>query len=193
MGDVQQFSIFKDCLARRILSRPDYTSESSDGDLDDFVTFLATESWSTLPQSIRELTYETKDSISEIDALALDSTPISFTDTLTAYGLSEDTESALLFLKRTIEAYVSDASAPPPVWSSTRTTECEVLKRKWHPQSMLNSVAWICRPCHNVVHSVARGEDLAQNYYTVELLLAREDIQKWRRYAAKQRYGVRRG
>ncbi|KAF4588059.1 hypothetical protein EYR38_010020 [Pleurotus pulmonarius] len=214
MGDVQQFGIFKDCLARRILSRPDYTSESSDGDLDDFVTFLAAESWSTLPQSIRELTYETKDSIPEIDALALGSTPISFTDTLTAYGLSEDTESALLFLKRTIEAYVSDASAPPPVWSSTRTTECEicerqvpltyhhliprsthakVLKRKWHPQSMLNSVAWICRPCHNVVHSVARGEDLAQNYYTVELLLAREDIQKWRRYAAKQRYGVRRG
>jgi len=27
----------------------------------------------------------------------------------------------------------------------------------------------------------------------VDLLLEREDIQKWRKYAAKQRYGVKRG
>ena len=62
---------------------------------------------------------------------------------------------------------VVDESVPPPGgWKSTRTTECEicirvvpltyhhliprsthqkVLKRKWHPETRLNSVAWLCR------------------------------------------------
>jgi hypothetical protein len=36
-------------------------------------------------------------------------------------------------------------------------------------------------------------ETLARSYYTVSLLLEREDVQKWRKYAGKQRWGVRRG
>ena len=40
---------------------------------------------------------------------------------------------------------------------------------------------------------MASNETLAREFYTVELLLAREDIQKWRKYAAKQRFGVKRG
>jgi len=43
------------------------------------------------------------------------------------------------------------------------------------------------------VHRVASNEELAKEYFTVERLLGREDIQKWRKYAAKQRYGVKRG
>ena len=52
------------------------------------------------------------------------------------------------------------------MWSKTRTTECEICerevpltyhhliprevhdkvrKKKWHPEAMLNSVAWLCR------------------------------------------------
>lgn len=49
------------------------------------------------------------------------------------------------------------------------------------------------RPCHTMVHGVAANEELARNFYTMDLLLAREDVQKWRRYAAKQRFGIRRG
>lgn len=49
------------------------------------------------------------------------------------------------------------------------------------------------RPCHSMVHSVARTEELAKEFYTVDLLLAREDVVKWKNYAAKQRFGVRRG
>jgi hypothetical protein len=48
------------------------------------------------------------------------------------------------------------------------------------------------RQCHTAVHNVATNEELAQHYYTVELLLQREDIQKWGRYASKQRFGIRR-
>lgn len=46
-------------------------------------------------------------------------------------------------------------------------------------------------PCHTMVHRVASTEKLAREFYTVELLLGREDIQKWKKYAAKQRHGVR--
>lgn len=110
---------------------------------------------------------------------------------------------------------IVDESAPPPSgWKSTRTEECEicnrvvpltyhhliprsthqkVLKRKWHPESRLNAVAWLCRPCHSAVHKSASNEDLAREYYTVELLMQTESIQRWAAYASRQRWGVRRG
>lgn len=47
------------------------------------------------------------------------------------------------------------------------------------------------RHCHSTVHHVATNDELARNFYTVELLLQREDIQKWKGYAAKQRFGFR--
>ncbi|PUU77013.1 hypothetical protein B9Z19DRAFT_1087181 [Tuber borchii] len=56
---------------------------------------------------------------------------------------------------------------------------------------MINSVAWLCRPCHSTVHRCAPNEVLAREYYTVALLLEREDIQRWRAYASKQRVGGR--
>ncbi|KAI0820858.1 hypothetical protein BC628DRAFT_1412835 [Trametes gibbosa] len=215
-----QFSAFKDCLARRILADPGISDPSrSDTQnetdaLDDFAAYLACETWPALPPSLREATYETRDAVPDIDELALDNVPATFADTLVSCGLSDDEESAAAFLRRTLRDFVVDACAPPPVWSRTRTTECEIcerevpltyhhliprevhnkaLRKKWHPEAMLNSVAWLCRPCHSAVHGVATNEVLAREYYTIELLLAREDIQKWRKYASKQRFGVRRG
>lgn len=228
-----QFSVFKDALARRFISKPGFSDESSDpAELDDFTLYLADEVWPTLPESLREATYYTRDSVPSVDDLVLDTTPPTFADTLTSCGLCEDSESAITFLRKVLEDFVSEVCAPPPVWSKTRTTECEicerevpltyhhlipremharVLKKKWHPEEMLNSVAWLCRyasqvsctpmpacqyshrPCHSTVHRVASNEDLARNWHTVESLLAREDIQRWRAYASKQRFGVRRG
>ena len=49
----------------------------------------------------------------------------------------------------------------------------------------------LVRQCHSAVHHIASNEDLARYFHTVELLLEREDIQKWRNYASKQRFGVR--
>ncbi|KAG8813238.1 hypothetical protein FRC19_002536 [Serendipita sp. 401] len=107
------------------------------------------------------------------------------------------------------------ANLPPAAgWKSTRTDLCEicgrdvpltyhhliprsthdkVLKRKWHPPEMLNVVAWLCRPCHSAVHKSAPNEVLAQHYYSVELLMQRESMQRWADYASRQRWGVRRG
>ncbi|KAH8103401.1 hypothetical protein BXZ70DRAFT_728133 [Cristinia sonorae] len=218
-----QFSLFKDCFAKRLISRGGILEASSTDeteDLDDFTLYLSSEIWPTLPKIVREATHETRD-----DVPAPDSTPSftietivsqapAFTDTLASCGVPDAADVAVRLLSKVLEDYIAEACAPPPVWSRTRTTECEicerevpltyhhliprevhakVLKKKWHPESMLNSVAWLCRPCHSAVHHVASNEDLAKSLYTVELLLEREDIQRWRRYAAKQRFGVRRG
>ncbi|EIW53088.1 uncharacterized protein TRAVEDRAFT_40562 [Trametes versicolor FP-101664 SS1] len=222
MDSSLQFSTYKDCLARRVLAEPDinaptqpdsHTQDEADA-LDDFSEYLARETWSALPQRLRDATYEVRETVPDVDDVDLDNIPTAFADTLISCGISDDADAAAAFLRRALKDYVAEACAPPPMWSKTRTTECEicerevpltyhhliprevhnkVLKKKWHPEAMLNSVAWLCRPCHTAVHHVATNEVLAKEFYTVELLLAREDIQKWRRYAAKQRFGVRRG
>ncbi|KAG6916841.1 hypothetical protein DXG01_005140 [Tephrocybe rancida] len=211
-----QFSLFKDCIAKRVLSHPETLRQTQDSsELDDFSSYLASEAWPTLPDTIRTAAYETREVVpNDVDDVPIDNTSVSFTDTLISYGFASDHDDTLKFLRKVLADYVADACAPPPVWSSTRTEECEicdrqvpltyhhliprsthtkVLKKKWHPENMLNSVAWLCRPCHNVVHHIATNEELAREFFTVELLLKREEITKWRNYASKQRFGVRRG
>ncbi|KAI0086842.1 hypothetical protein BDY19DRAFT_986432 [Irpex rosettiformis] len=215
------FTLFKDSLAHRILSLPDFTNTSNvnddpDDSLDDFISYLASEAWSIIPDRLKTLTapstseqredvvltYLDSDNFTQI----LDSTPTSFIDTLTSLRISSlDSDDDIRdFLHRVTSDYVSTALTPVPLvpWSKTRTAECEICeremhdkvkKRGWHPLEMLNSVAWLCRPCHSSVHRAATNEELAREYYTVEKLLEREDIQKWRAYAAKQRFGMRRG
>ncbi|KAI0072488.1 hypothetical protein K474DRAFT_1667784 [Panus rudis PR-1116 ss-1] len=210
-----QFSLFKDALAKRLIARsnaPNSTDAASD--LDDFTAYLASEVWPSLPREVRGATYENREKVPTAEDVFLDNVPPSFVDTMVSCGFTEDSEHTIGFLRKVLEDYIPDAIAPPPVWSKTRTKECEicerevpltyhhliprevhtkVLKKKWHPEHMLNSVAWLCRPCHSAVHSVASNEELAKDFYTVDLLLEREDIQRWRKYASKQRWGVRRG
>ncbi|KAF8710129.1 hypothetical protein AX14_013426 [Amanita brunnescens Koide BX004] len=223
--EASQYHIFNHCLARILLSRLDVVNNSQDpntsqdhtgqeSDLDDFSSYLSSESWPSLPPSLQTATYESRDAVPDPDVLPLDSIPPSFFDTMAAYGITSDTDESMSFIRHVLRDFVQEACAPPPVWSSTRTTECEICerevpltyhhliprsthekarKRKWHPESMLDSVAWLCRPCHTTVHHVARNDDLAQNYYTIDLLLQREDIRRWRNYASRKRFGVRRG
>ena len=89
-------------------------------------------------------------------------------------------------------SYISAATAPPPLWSTTRPSACElcgrdwipltyhhlipksthdkVRKRGWHSEEMLGSVAWLCRACHSFVHGLRGNEELARGFYTVELI-----------------------
>ncbi|KAJ7128697.1 hypothetical protein C8R44DRAFT_616091 [Mycena epipterygia] len=221
LSESPQFLILQDSLARRLLSCPELQNPSlepaaaTEPELDDFSSYLAHEVWPTLPALFLEASYETRSNIpDDIESISLDSTPVSFIDTLVSYGLASDFEECQTFLRKVLADYVTYACAPPPVWSSTRAKECEIcereipltyhhliprsthakaVKKKWHPTSMLNSVAWLCRPCHTMVHHVATNEELAQRYYSVSLLLEREDIQRWGKYASKQRFGIRRG
>ena len=116
-------------------------------------------------------------------------------DSLTSYALLPPAPDALdlhHFFTPVFSAYITSATAPPPIWSSTRTSACElcqrdwipltyhhlipkstherVLKRGWHSEEMLGSVAWLCRACHSFVHRLVGNEELAKNFYTVDLI-----------------------
>ena len=57
-SNATQFNTFKDALARRIISRPGFDDESNDpGELDDFASYLASEAWPALPDTLRSATY----------------------------------------------------------------------------------------------------------------------------------------
>ena len=161
----EQFATFKDCLARRfIVQSTTGTDETSD--LDDFISYLADEVWPFLPAVLCEASYDTRDKLPDADTISLDNIPTSFVDTLVSYRLSSDNDAAVEVLRRTVDDYIAQTSAPPPPWGTTRTEICElceraipltyhhliprsthtkVLKSKWHPEGMLNSVAWLCR------------------------------------------------
>jgi hypothetical protein len=168
-----QFYNFKECLARRILSlpnfKPDVESSADDDDdgLDDFTLYLASEVWPVFPPSVQVASYEMRELVPDPSAISNEvDIPASFTDTLVSYGISCDIDNAHAFLRATLADYVSEACAPPPVWKSTRREECEicerkipltyhhliprsthdkVLKRGWHTKSSINAVAWLCR------------------------------------------------
>jgi hypothetical protein len=231
--DTLQFYNFKECLARRILTSPEYDVSMTSEDatqLDEFTLYLASEVWPVLPVAIRDASRETREEVPDISSLDLDTIPIptSFADTLVSYGITSDWDSALLFLRKSLKDYLRVACAPMAPWKSTRTKECEicerdvpltyhhliprsthekVLRKGWHDKSMINSVAWLCRyvsfdsgntvsdrqrrQCHSTVHHVTTNEDLAMHYYTVELLLQRDDIIKWKSYASRQQFRTR--
>ncbi|KAI0736595.1 hypothetical protein C8Q72DRAFT_800633 [Fomitopsis betulina] len=205
--DTAQYAVFNQCLARRFLSQPgilDCSPMDNSSSLDDFTSYLASEAWPTLPPSIRSASYDHRAEAPDLDTLSLETIPTAFVDTLVSCGIADDADDVMAFLRKVLGDYMEDVTAPPPVWSKTRTSECEIcerevpvhtkaLKKKWHTEGMLNSVAWLCRPCHSTVHRVASNEELAKEFYTVERLVEREDIQKWRKYISKQRWGVRRG
>ncbi|OAX41791.1 hypothetical protein K503DRAFT_833997, partial [Rhizopogon vinicolor AM-OR11-026] len=113
----------------------------------------------------------------------LDALPGTVNGTLAAYGLTTDLGSSQRFIRNILSDFISEACAPPPTWSSTRTKECEIcerevpltyhhlipqsthakmLKKKIYSETMVGSVAWLCRPCHSALHHVASNDELAR-------------------------------
>lgn len=140
----------------------------------------------------------------------LASVPISVPESLSTYELLAPGTSFPPLFTSALSDFITSATAPPPVWSSTRSSECEicgrdwvplsyhhlipkstherVLKRKWHDEWMLNCGAWLCRACHSFVHQCESNEILAKDYYTVERLLERDDVQHWAKWVRRVRW-----
>lgn len=136
--------------------------------------------------------------------------PPSVTDTLTVYGLLPSSSDIPEFLSPILTEYITSVTTGPPAWASTRTEACEicerdwiplsyhhliprgvhakVIKKGWHDEWMLNSVAWLCRACHSFVHRMESNEVLAREYFTVERILEREDVQDWARWVSRVRW-----
>ncbi|RXW18832.1 hypothetical protein EST38_g7033 [Candolleomyces aberdarensis] len=160
-----QYSLFKDSVASQLFKDPEFKTAADE--LDEFASYLAAEAWPIVPERYQSATFEERNSVEDgVHSISLDAISPSFVDTLISYGQAEDTDDAVKFLRKALESYIEQATAPPPIWGSTRTKECEicerdvpltyhhlipksthakVLKKGWHPESMLNKVAWLCR------------------------------------------------
>lgn len=135
-------------------------------------------------------------------------------DTLLAYRLIQPPTSDLpSFFTPILTSYITATTTPPPNPSSTWASACEicdrdwigltyhhlipravhakVLKRGWHPEAKLNDVAWLCRACHSFVHRMAGNEELAREWWSVERILEREDVQRWRGWVGGVRWKKR--
>lgn len=169
--------------------------------------YLSSLIFPSLPTSLRTLSYPLfRDTPSLRDAYTtplsaststhlLSTIPPDALDSLESYALlpsPSDTHDAHNLLTPVLTAYCTAVTLPPPIWTTTRTTECElcerdwvpltyhhlipkstherVRKRGWHDEQALNSVAWLCRACHSFVHRLASNEGLARGFYTVELI-----------------------
>jgi hypothetical protein len=132
-------------------------------------------------------------------------------DSLATYAIIEPPKSDIQsFMAGVLFAFVSAVTIPPPKWVDTKTSACEicerdwvpmtyhhliprqihskVLKRGWHEEQQLNSVAWLCRACHSFVHRMASNEELAREWYTVDRICEREDVQKWAQWVRRVRW-----
>ncbi|PYI18714.1 hypothetical protein BO99DRAFT_385913 [Aspergillus violaceofuscus CBS 115571] len=147
--------------------------------------------------------------------------PASVHDTLTTYALLADTpvqdgadaDALATFFTPILTEYIGAVTRPPPVWATTRTDSCEIcgrdwiplsyhhliprsvhaktLKKGWHPEWMLNSVAWLCRACHSFVHRMAGNEELAREWFTVDRICEREDVRVWAAWVGRVRWKAR--
>ena len=67
----------------------------------------------------------------------------------------------------------------------------KVLKKGWHPEWELGRVAWLCRACHSFVHGLAGNEELARKWFSVELLMGRDDVRRWAAWVGSVRWKAR--
>ncbi|KAL2855064.1 hypothetical protein BJX68DRAFT_264212 [Aspergillus pseudodeflectus] len=196
--------------------------EENPEELADFIDFIASEIFSTLPEPLQTLSYSAiqhSPALAETYSLPLTPShleslsnplPTSIADTLTTYT---PTLEAPDLLARALTEYIPGVTRPPPVWANTRKSACEicerdwiplsyhhliprgvhekVIKKGWHDEWMLNSVAWLCRACHSFVHRMASNEELAREWYTVGRILEREDVRDWARWVGRVRWKAR--
>ena len=136
--------------------------------------------------------------------------PPDVTESLSTYGLLPPGTSFPPLFAAALTQYIETVAAPPPVWANTRASACEicerdwvrltyhhlipkqvhdkVLKRKWHEPWRLNSVAWLCRACHDFVHRIASNEELARELWSVDRLMARDDVRAWAAWVGRIRW-----
>ncbi|KAH7322881.1 hypothetical protein B0I35DRAFT_189720 [Stachybotrys elegans] len=114
-------------------------------ELADFVDYLASEIFESLPEDLQNLDYrlwrESEDLQSRFslpltpDSLSLLNLPPSVPETLTTYNLTTPDASTEAFLVPILTAYIEPLIAPPPATAATRAEACELCDRSWIPLS----------------------------------------------------------
>ena len=67
-----------------------------------------------------------------------------------------------------------------------RTEHKRKKKREGRTQEFLNTVIWICAPCHKNIHAVLTERELADEYNTIEKLRRFPAIRKFTAWVRKQ-------
>lgn len=66
-----------------------------------------------------------------------------------------------------------------------KETHKSCLKRGIAERDLLTTIA-ICKMCHSTIHRFYSNDELAKNYYTLDLLLAEDKIIRYAKFASKQ-------
>ncbi|KAF2233721.1 hypothetical protein EV356DRAFT_194390 [Viridothelium virens] len=215
----ENYEVFRDCLSTPIIQklaapkrperrraakgrknaikRTDEPREEKEVDdaeeLVEFIDYLATEIFNSLPFFLRTLSYSSSqaspsllDDYSSLAALATLTTslPPHIIDSLTTYTL---TSSPSTFLPPILNTYITALTTPPPPpTSASRPSACELcsrshipltihhliprscatkaVKRGWcEPWEPTTRLAFLCRACHSFVHGLAGNEELARS------------------------------
>ncbi|PTD09435.1 hypothetical protein FCULG_00008367 [Fusarium culmorum] len=184
-------------------STPAPNPERDAEELADFIDYLATEIFDNLPDELQTLEYRTwrdDEALQEQYSLPLTK------ESLSVLNLPP----SVAFLLPIITSYITPLIEPPPATRATRADACELcarswvplsyhhliprfvhekaVKRGWHRKEDLQNVAWLCGACHRFVHNFKTHEELARDYYTVDLLLEEEEVQRWATWVGKLRW-----
>lgn len=147
----------------------------------------------------------------------IEALPSTIPDSLTSYNLLPSPSDLDRILEPAFSSYITSTTSIPsehtPALAASRPEGCEIcerehlpltyhhlipramhakaVKRGWHQEWELNKVAWLCRACHSFVHKIEGNEVLAREFYSVELLIEREDVQKWAGWVGRVRWKAR--
>lgn len=199
---------------------PADTEAEAEADLAEFTEYIASETFDCLPPELKSLTHATWVPVRDAYDLPLtgpSAEPLlrdldpSVDESLQTYT----SRSAPEFLAPVLTAYLSTfASPPPPPRALKGSAEgCELcgrdwvrlsfhhlipreaadkaVRRGWHRREDLERGAWLCHACHGFVHSWRPNAELAREFYTVERLLAEEEVRRWAGWVGKLRGGKR--
>lgn len=113
----------------------------------DYLKYIASESFSSLPPNLRTLTYSTWLNDSSLQSVytvplapkiassLINPLPLAVNDSLISYSLLPPATSLEEFFTPVLHAYLTTLTTPPPAPSLTRNlaTECEICSRSWIP------------------------------------------------------------
>ena len=63
--------------------------------------------------------------------------------------------------------------------------------RKKHDRDARQETVDVCRPCHNNLHAHVSEKELADSYYTLELLRAHPDVDRFSKWIRNKPPGLR--
>lgn len=72
-----------------------------------------------------------------------------------------------------------------------RTTHKVKRFKRMHTVEAMRSTVPMCQPCHRAMHQFFSEKELATNYYTIDMLMANEKIQRHVTFVKKQKPGYR--